>query len=488
MRALIFDKSALVLDAASKRIEDTKNGFLRVADNPFTREQVVQYRGHEIPNWQEHGLERDKLYNVFRPANELRRPETIASLNGIPLLLEHETYDPDNPPVRRQIGSAGTDAKWVPPYLTNSLIFTNTKAINLLKSGAMKELSLGYYYTPVFKSGKTPDGKQYDLVMSDIVANHIALVEEGRAGHDVAVHDSKPKGLRESTNMEQNQDAVKQVIEQTITSLQSLINLLAPEQAQQPQATDQDDDQTMDDDDQNDVITDPTMPENSESVDPEDEQEANLDDDDQALDEDDDQAMDDDDEQSPIEDEDDDQAMDEDEDEQAQDNDESAIEAALKDAGLSDASDDVKQAFIKGMQKAAAAAKAVAQDSKRSRLLVSKVLSSKVKNEVRKAVHDARLRDKAKIKAANEVRSVLGVVDAMAYDSASAIYKAGLVKLGYTRNELKRLSGNEARAAFRGAKRGGMSIKRNAMAVDSKRRMSNTDIGFKKLLDIVSQK
>lgn len=494
MSVLTFDKCSLVFDAASTRVEDTKNGFLRVSDNPFTREQVVQYRGHEIPDWQLHGLERDKLYNVYRPADELKRPETIASLNGIPLLLEHETYDPDNPPVRRQIGSAGTDAKWVPPYLTNSLTLTSTKAINLLKSGAMKELSLGYYYDPVFKPGKAPNGDAYDVKMTNITANHIALVEEGRAGHDVAVHDSKPKGLRELNNMDENQNAILQALQQTIASLQSISELMGnsqqPKNEPLPQATDEDDDQALDDDneeDQSSAITDPAAPETNEDYNEDepdlDDDGANDEEDDQAQDEDDDPTEDDEDE-DPALDEDDDQAQDEDED-QAQDNDEEAIKAALEEAGLSEASDEIKAAFIQGMKKAAAASRNVAQDSKRAKNVMSRLLVAKVKKEVRKAVHDARLKDKAKIKAANEVRGVLGAIDAMAYDSASTIYKAALSKLGYSKQELKRLSGNESRAAYRGARRGGMSIKRrSALATDSKRRESKTDAGFKKLFNL----
>jgi hypothetical protein len=37
----------------------------------------------------------------------------------------------------------------------------------------------------------TIDGQSYDGVMRDIVANHVAIVVEGRAGPDVVVGDSK---------------------------------------------------------------------------------------------------------------------------------------------------------------------------------------------------------------------------------------------------------------------------------------------------------
>lgn len=484
MRKLSF--SRLAWDTASKRIEDTINGYLRVSDNPFTREQVVQYRGYEIPYWQEHGLSKDELYNVYRPASELSKPETIASLNGIPFLLEHETFDPDETAPARQIGSAGTDAKWEAPYLTNSLTFTNTKAIQLLKSGAMKELSLGYYYDPVFKKGKAPNGQAYDVMMTNIVANHIALVEEGRAGHDVAVHDSKPKSGKRG-NLTMDQDAIKQALEQSINSLQAIAQLLSSGDDQQQEPVVPDEEPTNNDEElDSEQVVDPATPEAAENE-AEEENEVDLDetedsdeDSETTSDEDCDQPTADDDDEATA---DDDDEVTADEDEETEDSEESGIEAALAEAGLSDASDDVKQAFIKGMQKAAAAAKSVAQDSKKSRSLMNKVIASQVKSLVKKAVADARLRDKAKFKAANEVRSVLGSVDAVAFDSAGAIYKTALSKMGYTSTELKRMSGNESRLAFRSVQRGrnGAGFKSRTVG-DAKPKLSKADADLLKLL------
>ena len=44
--------------------------------------------------------------------------------------------------------------------------------------------------------GESPDGEAYDGVMRDIVGNHVALVETGRAGPDVVVGDSLPLELK----------------------------------------------------------------------------------------------------------------------------------------------------------------------------------------------------------------------------------------------------------------------------------------------------
>ncbi len=43
--------------------------------------------------------------------------------------------------------------------------------------------------------GVTPNGEPYDGIMRDIIGNHVALVERGRAGSDVLVADSLPPEL-----------------------------------------------------------------------------------------------------------------------------------------------------------------------------------------------------------------------------------------------------------------------------------------------------
>ena len=73
----------------------------------------------------------------------------------------------------------------------NSLHFFDKKAKELIESDVLRELSLAYRYKPDFTPGKAPNGQDYDFVMRNISGNHLALVEQGRAGHQVLVYDSK---------------------------------------------------------------------------------------------------------------------------------------------------------------------------------------------------------------------------------------------------------------------------------------------------------
>ena len=197
-----YDK--ITLDAKSVRTVD-KNGYLHVAISPLTKEQVAPYHGFEIPNYENLGFRADGTYYGYRPASELSKPETIESLNGIPIQYRHHIDSAENPAKNTRVGSTGTDGAFKSPYLTNSLHIQDEQAIKSINDGSLRELSLAYWYDPVKKSGSF-NGQPYDFLMTNIRANHLALVEEGRAGSDVLVYDSKFNSIEDKTTMDENKE------------------------------------------------------------------------------------------------------------------------------------------------------------------------------------------------------------------------------------------------------------------------------------------
>ena len=170
--------------------EYDQNGFLHVDYSPLTRVQVAPYRGFEIPGWQELGLDANKIYKGYRSAEELSKPDTIKSMNGIPIQFNHNPDYAHCPAKDTRVGSTGDKARFDGPFLFNSLHITDKKAIDHINDGTMRELSLAYRYNPEMKPGVAPSGEKYDFIMRGINANHLALVEEGRAGSEVLVYDS----------------------------------------------------------------------------------------------------------------------------------------------------------------------------------------------------------------------------------------------------------------------------------------------------------
>lgn len=200
-----FAYETLAFDKGSVRSVD-ENGFLHVKISPLTRVQVAPYYGKEIPGWRSLGLDPDKIYKGYRPESELKKATTIESINGIPIQLRHHPDFAEDPAKDTRIGATGTDGKYASPYLMNSLHFFDKKARDLIESEALRELSLAYRYKPDFTPGKTEDGQEYDFIMRDISGNHLALVEQGRAGHEVLVYDSKRSDMdrEEITNLVQD--------------------------------------------------------------------------------------------------------------------------------------------------------------------------------------------------------------------------------------------------------------------------------------------
>ncbi len=180
----------LALDAAgSKRWKDPANGYLHVRGCVLTKSAVDPYLGREISGAEALRLDPDKRYLLYRPAEELAK--AAATANGIPLLNCHDgNFDAVNYDAANVIGAIGTDARFDDPYLVASLAVYDSDVIAEIEAGERVGLSCGYAYRPVVEGGMH-DGVGYDLKMTDIRFNHVALVKEGRVGPEAKVADSK---------------------------------------------------------------------------------------------------------------------------------------------------------------------------------------------------------------------------------------------------------------------------------------------------------
>lgn len=163
-----------------------ENGFLHVASSHITKAIVNPYYGREIPGWKEAGLDPDHVYYGLRSPEELKK--SVPTWQGLPLHIEHHLDSADAPARLTRVGAVGA-ASWNPPYIDAGLTIWDGTAIEAVADGSFKELSCAYRYDPDFTAG-TYEGVDYDFVMRNIRGNHVALVEEGRAGHDVVVADA----------------------------------------------------------------------------------------------------------------------------------------------------------------------------------------------------------------------------------------------------------------------------------------------------------
>lgn len=188
----LTDSVSMSFDAAPSKRRKDENGFMHVDSCHVTKEQVVKYYGREIPGWRELGLDPERLYNVYRPGDEIEK--AAATFDGLPLQLQHHIDSADEPQTEFRVGSISRPV-WRAPYLDCDLHITNGAAISAVEHGDFKEISAAYLYEPVVESGEF-DGTPYEIVMRNLRGNHVALVEKGRAGADVVVADSAPRILR----------------------------------------------------------------------------------------------------------------------------------------------------------------------------------------------------------------------------------------------------------------------------------------------------
>lgn len=168
----------------SKRSYDW-NGFMEVKDNPISKIGVYPYLGSEIPGAEDP----DKIYHVYRPAEELSSVAAIDSFKNKPLIDNHEIIGIHGMPAERKgiQGNIGEKVYFDSPYLRGNIVIHSTAAQSLINNGKT-ELSPCYGCDWVKESGVF-EGKEYQYVQRNLRAQHLALVEEGRTGPDVAVQD-----------------------------------------------------------------------------------------------------------------------------------------------------------------------------------------------------------------------------------------------------------------------------------------------------------
>lgn len=160
------------------------NGFFEIKGNPLSKAGIFEYVGSEID-----APEPQKIYKILRPEEELASPETIKSFKNIPLVNEHTMLGKMGTPAEKKgvHGVIGEQVYYEDGQLRGNLTVFSDSMSNLIDSGK-NELSLGYACKYDFTPGVF-NGEYYDAVQRDLRGNHVALVEHGRMGKEVAVLD-----------------------------------------------------------------------------------------------------------------------------------------------------------------------------------------------------------------------------------------------------------------------------------------------------------
>lgn len=162
---------------------ETENGYL-VGDVRCARTGIQQYLGVEL------GLPSMEVINVYRSPEEVFNKDSLASYPHKPMTSDHPVDDVTAENWKQFAGGdLGDEVLRDGEFVKVSFKMMDAGLIKDYRAGK-REVSMGYTAEIDFQDGMTPDGEPYQAIQKNIRINHIALVGQGRAGHDCRIGDN----------------------------------------------------------------------------------------------------------------------------------------------------------------------------------------------------------------------------------------------------------------------------------------------------------
>ena len=170
-------------DKLSPNMAKTPEGFLVCQNVPIARTGYQKYYAQEL----DENADPNVVVNVYRSPDEVFSPATLASFEGKPVTNEHPSEDvtPENYAkyskghVQHVRVGKGDDSD----KIMADLYITDPELMQLIQDGK-RDVSAGYY-------AEDKEDKNGRICQTHIRGNHIAVVDEGRAGRSVSIRDSK---------------------------------------------------------------------------------------------------------------------------------------------------------------------------------------------------------------------------------------------------------------------------------------------------------
>ena len=168
---------------------ETSEGFLICRNVPIARIGPQDYYARELQ------LDGDpnRMVKVNRYERDVFDKATIASFEGKPVTDTHpdEAVSPDN--YSKLAKGHAQNVRREGDYIVADLYINDASLISEIQSGKKREVSCGYL------CNYEPDGSDYK--QTHIRGNHVAVVQSGRAGHEVAIKDAAAKAEERTQKM-----------------------------------------------------------------------------------------------------------------------------------------------------------------------------------------------------------------------------------------------------------------------------------------------
>jgi len=188
-----------------KAREYTEEGYL-IAPANIARTGTMEYYGRDIGLVDAEQI--NKKFIVYRDSKQLFSKETMDSFENKPFVNGHKEINADNW-IMKTVGFL-RDIKRNDIFLASNVVVCDKLTVDEINKGKV-ELSAGYdsdFYAPGEKTFDYAIPGGVDFVCENIRGNHVALVQQGRAGHGCRVLDEKTGG----TEMEE----IKKLLEELL--------------------------------------------------------------------------------------------------------------------------------------------------------------------------------------------------------------------------------------------------------------------------------
>lgn len=212
----INDMAILLNTTLSDNIGETPEGFLICKNVPVARVGVQYYSPSELGLPGRFG---EKI-SVYREPEDVFDANAMRSLESKAVTEDHPSEDVTIHNSHFLSKGHGRNARQMGDYLVADLVITDPLLKDKILKKAKYSISLGY--TANFKRHK--DG----FKQKDIKINHIAVVEQGRAGKNVKIQDHKRRNgkMRTSETVKKIMDSLKEDSDFTDKDLEQAKKLL----------------------------------------------------------------------------------------------------------------------------------------------------------------------------------------------------------------------------------------------------------------------
>lgn len=197
----------ILLDSQKSKRSKDNNGYLIVKDNPIALSGVYDYLLSEVSE-----TESDEVVKVCREFDDLKANKDL--FKDKPIVWEHE-WTGEQGENQRADGAIVGDIEAKEGGLYADLIIYNSDLIKAIERGECYELSPGYEAEIIAENGSY-NGEHYDYKQLLQNVNHLAVVEQGRSGHELRIQDKSIQGeFMEKNFLKALMDALRKVSDES---------------------------------------------------------------------------------------------------------------------------------------------------------------------------------------------------------------------------------------------------------------------------------